>query len=220
MIKNDSIQRRNVIIAEDHELVARLVKDFLLRSYPIDISIVNNQREIFNKLREEPECNLIILDLLLGSSNAVESINRISTEYPKTKIIVLSAVEDKAIIQKAFTLGASGYILKTSRLEEINEAIETVNRSEKYYSKEVVQILLGDDGINNFDRNQKEVCNINILTARQKEILQYMLEDLSNEAIADKLCISVRTIETHKRNIMNKLHVKSKYALLKLIYNH
>jgi DNA-binding NarL/FixJ family response regulator len=217
MLNDSSIRHRNIMIAEDHNLVARLVKEFLLKTNnSTSVSIVNDETSIFDKLNEDPNFDLIILDLLLGPSNAIESINKITTAYPAIKIIVLSSVEDKMVIQKAFALGASGYILKTSRLEEITEAIDSVlDLSEKYYSREVIQILLDNDS----EEENADNLTLDVLTERQKEILKYILEDYSNDDIADRLCISKRTIETHRRNIMNKLNVKSKYALLKLIYN-
>jgi len=110
--------------------------------------------------------------------------------------------------------GAYGYLLKNSRKEEFTEAIHSVSRGVKYFSKKISNLLLNN--LLESKKQNKEAEKKNVaLTKREKEIIKQIAEELSNQQIADKLNISLRTVETHRRNIMQKLNVKNAVSLVR-----
>ncbi|PLX13316.1 MAG: DNA-binding response regulator [Marinilabiliales bacterium] len=150
--------------------------------------------------------------------NGLDATKIIAEKLPNTKILALTQHEEKEYVNQIFNNGGSGYLLKNSKKEEFVNAIESVMSGNNYLSKQVSDLML-KDLLNNKEGNSTEDLSIK-LTPREKEIIKNIAEDLNNQEIADKLFISLRTVETHRRNLMQKLKVKSVVSLLKYAAKH
>lgn len=206
-----------IVIADDQKLLAKLIQSYLTNFFNIRlVGSARNGNEVLDMV-EESDVDLILMDIMMPEMGGIETAKEILRKYPDMKIIFLSGLSNRKIFQEAIKLGAAGFLTKNSTQEEIINAINTVISGEKYFDKEI---------LNNFLENEEEPISLNgettieMLTLREKEILELIVEERSTHEIADKLCLSPRTIETHKRNIMSKLNVKTTVALVKYVYQH
>lgn len=208
------MDRIKILIADDHLLIVNGLKSML---EPIEeIKIVGTAgggREAVEKAALlKPQ--VIIMDISMPDLSGIEATRMILKENPEIKILALTQHEDGEYIMQMTNAGVYGYLLKNSMKEEFIEAIFKVSQGEKYFSKEISHLLLNRLlRVNN--GNDSENKNKVILTKREREIVQKIAEERSNAQIAEELNISLRTVETHRRNIMQKLNVKSVVSLLK-----
>lgn len=146
--------------------------------------------------------------------NGFEATEEIIKKLPEAKIIALSQHEENEYLLRILKAGGSGYLLKNSKKEEFAEAIDTVLEGKRYISHHLSEQMISGiiDKVSGYSSTDEEVVH---LTRREVEIVQKIAEDKSNYEIAEELHISVRTVETHRRNLMQKLKVKSVVALLK-----
>ena len=158
--------------------------------------------------------DVVLVDVNMPGGSGIETTKALKSISTSLKIIALTMNEDIHVIRGMIEAGASGYILKRSNMNEVLEAIRVVNNNERYLGREVQALLM--DSLNPISAIGKpEDPKEGLLTAREKEILQLIAKELSNEQIADKLFISVRTVETHRRNIFTKTKIKSIVGLIK-----
>ncbi|MBC8320953.1 MAG: response regulator transcription factor [Bacteroidetes bacterium] len=207
-----------ILIADDHQLILNGISDILrpIKQYKI-IGRANNGKEVVEKaLLLVPD--LIFMDISMPIMNGIEATQIISQKLPSIKIIGLTQHEESEYVKQMLKSGASGYLLKNSKKEEFIEAIESVMSGKRYLSKQISDQMINDIFATNPDEKskQKEVP----LTRREKEIIKKIADELSNQEIADDLFISLRTVETHRRNIMQKLKVKSVVSLIKYASQH
>lgn len=203
----------NILIVDDHQLILNGISDILrpIKNYKIVGRASNGQQAVEEALRLKPD--IIFMDISMPIMNGLDATKLIIEKLPKTKILALTQHEEKEYVNQILNYGGSGYLLKNSKKEEFIAAIESVMSGKKYLSKEVSDIMLND--ILNAEKN-KTPENLSIkLTPREKEIIRKIADELSNQKIADELNISLRTVETHRRNLMQKLKVKSVVSLLK-----
>jgi two-component system, NarL family, nitrate/nitrite response regulator NarL len=143
--------------------------------------------------------------------NGLETIKYIKQSYPSLKIVMLSGYFDDAIIKEAKSKGANGYLLKSSQKDELIETIKTAYAGNNFSSpqneeKSAESFALNDQFLQQFN-----------LTKREKELVQHIKKGLTNQDIADTLHLSIYTVETHRKNIMQKLKLNSPGALMKFI---
>jgi len=153
-----------------------------------------------------------LIDINMPAMSGVEMTQEIKKYFPNVQVLALTMHENFGMIQKMISAGASGYILKRTNLEEVVEAIRTVNQKGKYIAKDVQEILL--DGIKMPDEPVQEKEPVS-LSKREQEVLTLLAKELSNEEIAERLFISERTVESHRRNIFIKTNTKSVIGLIK-----
>jgi two-component system, NarL family, response regulator DegU len=190
-----------VYLADDHELVAQGIASLLRQLQNVSqVKVFKNGLELYNEcLIQKPY--IVFLDIEMPVMDGRETLAKLKGKFPEIKCFMLSMLNEKAIIQDCIDKGANGYLNKDCKVDELNEAITSV---EIYYSKEVLRELSGTNKskIDSYHLNEP-------LSEREKEVLKLFCDGLSPKEIADKIFLSPRTVETHKCNIMNKLNVNS-----------
>ncbi|MBI9019017.1 MAG: response regulator transcription factor [Phycisphaerae bacterium] len=202
-----------IILADDHTVIRAGIRS-LLDKCPniVVIAEASDGRETVEKAAQlKPD--IIIMDIAMPNLNGVEATRKIKADNSRVKILALSMHADKRYIIETLKAGASGYILKNCAVKELTDAINTINNNQTYLSPSIAEVVL-DELLN----DNTDVKNNSVLTAREKEVLQLISEGKSTKKIAMELHISVSTIETHRRQAMEKLNIHSiaeltKYAI-------
>lgn len=158
--------------------------------------------------------DIVFMDIFMDEMDGLETSVRILEVKPDVKIIAFSQFDDKEHITGMFASGVKGYVVKTSGIGVINEAINTVMEGRNFFTKELSNTIFGD-----IKTNRSSFVNYK-LTLREKEILKHIVAGLKVKQVAEKLFISERTIEWHKTNIMEKLDVENTTALIQLCIKH
>jgi DNA-binding NarL/FixJ family response regulator len=204
-----------IILVDDNQIVRQGLRK-MLTAEP-DIKIVgeaDNGRaalQLVNKFIPE----VVIMDVSMPDMNGIEATRQILAHHPGTKIIALTMHSDSRFILNMLKAGASGYLLKDCALEELVKAIRTVVHQKTYLSPGVSDILLKDFPSTRSDNSSSA---FSILTTRERQVLQLMAEGKSTNQISNNLCVSVKTVETHRKQIMQKLGIHNiaeltKYAI-------
>lgn len=195
-----------IIIADDHSLIRDGLKAMLQKDNFCSImGEAANGIELLELLKKV-ECDVVCTDISMPEMDGVEATTFITKNFPKVKVVCLSMHEEVSFIKQMMEAGAAGYVFKDAPREELQLAIETVNKGKKYFNQKLFDILL------NVESNGKEE---NVLSSREKEILKLIAEEYTNPEIAGKLFLSVRTIDTHRQNLIQKLNVKNTAGLVK-----
>lgn len=199
------MQPLKIVLAEDHGLVRAGLRA-LIESLP-DVTIVGEAadgREAFKLVRTHLP-HLLVMDVTMPNLNGIEAARQVTKEFPNVRVLMLSMHENEAYVLQALRAGASGYILKDAAMAELEFAIKAVARGETYLSpavsKQVVQSLLrGDNGDGQRDP-------LGLLTPRQREVLQLIAEGKNTKEIAYRLGVSIKTVETHRAHVMQRLDI-------------
>jgi DNA-binding NarL/FixJ family response regulator len=155
--------------------------------------------------------DLALLDISMPGLNGLEATTRAAKESPHTRVIILSMHADSEFIQRAFQAGAAGYLLKNAGLRELELAVRAVARGEAWISPAVSKQVIGA-----FGGARKRAENPSgPLTSRQREILQLIAEGFSNKEMADRLDVSVKTVETHRNRLMDRLGIHGLAGLVR-----
>ena len=204
-----------VILADDHSIVRRGVKMLVTNDDSIKvIGEASTAAEALSMIeKESPE--VLITDISMPGMSGIDLTKTVRNEYPDTNVLVLSTYVEEEYITSAFEAGALGYLPKDTNEEEFIAAIKSVANGDVYYTHEVSNILTRS--LINKKRTHEEYLE---LTEREKEILKLVVEGLSNKMIADKLFISVRTVDTHRRNIMEKVDAKNSADLVRKAFEN
>jgi DNA-binding NarL/FixJ family response regulator len=207
-----------IFLVEDHQIVRDGIKALLQDAPEITISgEASNGKELFERL-SSTETDIILMDISLPDTSGIELTKQVSNNYPDIKVLVLSMYIQEDFIVNAIAAGAKGYLPKNTTRHELLNAITKIHEGNEYYSDAISKIIL-ENYISNV-RKPKEAEPVkekedDILSSREKQILHMVVEGQSNQEIADKLFISIRTVESHKNHIMQKLGIKSVVELIK-----
>lgn len=195
-----------VFIVDDHYMIIEGIKALL--NADADIEFIGHASTVASCLsflqRNEPD--VVLLDINLPDGNGIELCGKIHTQYPALKILGLSTFNEASFIEDIIKNGASGYVLKNASQQELSIAIKNVFSGQKYLSYEASLIL----------RQHVEDEGIPAVTRREKEVLALIADGLTNQEIADKLIISLSTVETHRKNLLAKFRVKNTASLVKV----
>ena len=216
------MNKLKILIADDHKLVREGIKITLSQSNSLfefeRMDEASNGEEAVIKA-EVFDYDLIFMDINMPVLDGIEATKRIKSDKKReNRIIALSMHSEEFQIKSMIKAGASGYILKNTGLEELNRAIKTVINGNKFYSNEVALKLLGDfkeDDDSSILSPSKPVVKIAELSNREIQVLRLIASEFTNAEIAKKLKLSRRTIDSHRYNIVNKLHVKNTAGLIK-----
>jgi len=201
-----------VIIADDHAIVREGLRELLEKKGITVLDIAKNGREAVEKaMALEPD--IMMMDISMPDLNGVEATARIREEVPHTRVIALSMHSSKSIIDKMFSSGASGYVLKESAFEEIYDAIQGVMRGNFYLTPSIARMYVDEPG--GLCGRWESLPKFNKISKKEREILQLVAEGEKTRDIAEKLGVSIKTVETHRRNIMKKLNIFSVAGLTK-----
>jgi DNA-binding NarL/FixJ family response regulator len=201
-----------VLLVDDHAIVAQGLKN-LIEGFDFTgkVDLCHNGKEAVKKVKEN-SYDIILMDVTMPEMNGIEATEAILKIKPNQKILGLSMHSDESLIAEMIRKGAKGYILKDSEISEIQEGILTVINGSTYLSKKASEALI--NMIKKPEAKTKESAN-HPLTKREIEILRYILEGYTNKEIAEKLHLSSRTIDAHRRNILQKTGCKNTAALVK-----
>lgn len=199
-----------LIITDDHNLFIDGLKLLLKDEQDVEVAEIANDGKELLKILSGTRADIVLLDINMPNLNGLDTARIIKQNHPQVKIILLSTYNDEHLIEKAKKLGANGYLLKTTNKEELLQTIKLVASGQACFPYRQPQTK------NEFDEKDDFLKQFN-LTRRELEILQLIKREWTNQQIADKLYLSIYTVETHRKNIMQKLNLKSPLALHKFI---
>jgi DNA-binding NarL/FixJ family response regulator len=201
-----------VLLADDHTLFREGMRSLLDKEPDIEVvGQAETGRESI-KLARELKPDIIVMDITMPDLNGIEATRRIKKTMPDTKVLCLSMHSDRRYVMDMFRAGVSGYILKNCAFKELSKAIHVVVSSQVYLSPQIAHIVV-DESISQQSTARPSVRAS--LTSREREILQLIAEGKNTKQIAMHLQKSAKTVETHRRNIMRKLKLKSVAELTK-----
>jgi DNA-binding NarL/FixJ family response regulator len=195
---NDKIK---IFLADDHKILRESLR--ILLSQEADIEVVGEAEDglsVEDGLRRKA-ADILILDISMPKRSGLDVAKNVTKQYPELKVIFLTMHKSEEILAEAFESGAGGYVLKENAFEELIKAIHTVWGGKVYVSSELSPILLSG-----FLSNERRGSDLSV---REREILKLLAEGYSNKEISDMLVISVKTVETHRANIMRKNNFKN-----------
>lgn len=202
-----------VLIADDHTILREGLK--LILESRGDIKVVAEAADGLDAVKKAKEFNpdVIVMDVSMPNMNGIEATGRILEENKKVKIVILSMKASSEDIYRALHAGATGYLLKESAGSEIADAVHAAVNNRRYLSRKVDDILI-DSYI--FERkNLTSRSPLESLSSREREILQLVAEGKTSNEIASMLYLSVKTVETYRSRLMQKLRLKDSSALIK-----
>jgi len=211
--------RYRIVLADDHVLLRTGLKSILEKT--ADMEVVGEASDGLEllSLLYKIKADMIILDISMPNLRGIEAIREIKAIHPELKTLILTMHKDKEYLHQSISAGADGYLLKEDADTELFSGIETIREGKIYVSPHLSSDLV-DDWAKIRRGVARPVSEPERLTTREKEVLKLIAEGKSSKEIADLLSISVRTVEHHRANIMNKLNLKKtadlvKYALQK-----
>jgi len=193
-----------VFIVDDHYMVIEGIRSLLQNEKDVEwVGHASNAASCLAFLQKQ-QPDVILMDINLPDKSGIDLCKEVIEKYPSIFIIGLSTFNQQSFIQKMMDNGASGYVLKNATQEELMEAVHTVMKGKTYLSEEASQIL-----------RKNADADIPVLTRREKEVLELIADGLTNNEIAQKLFISVATVDTHRKNLLAKFEAKNIASLIK-----
>lgn len=193
-----------VFIVDDHYMVIEGIRSLLQNEKKIEwMGHAMNAESCLAFLKQQ-QPDVILMDINLPDKSGIDLCKEVKEKYPAVFIIGLSTFNQQSFIHKMMQNGASGYVLKNASERELTEAIETVMKGKTYFSEEAARVL------------RKEEATGIVITRREKEVLALIADGLTNNEIAKKLFISVTTVDTHRKNLLVKLHAKNVASLISI----
>lgn len=199
-----------LLLVDDHELflegIISLIED---EDFVQIIGTATNGHLALDSIRlDQPD--VLITDLSMPVMGGIELVQKVKSEFPDVKILVLTMHNDRPTISEIMMAEAEGYVLKNTDREELVKALKKVSDGGTFYCNEVVEVLLE----RLMEQKRKEEIKVS-LTEREQEVLKLIAEEKSSEEIANQLFISRRTVETHRKNMLKKAEVNTVIGLLK-----
>jgi len=196
-----------ILLVDDHEIVRIGLKAIL--SSQKDLEVVGEASDGHEALRlvEKTRPDIVVMDVAMPGLNGIDGTMRIRSEFPAVKVIVLSMHLERSYVGQTLKAGASAYVLKERAVEELVPAIRSVRGGRKYLSPGVTDIVL--QGFLDGNAEAPPDSAFSNLTARERDVLQDIAEGRSVKEIADKLNLSPKTVETHRKRIMERLNIRS-----------
>lgn len=207
------MKKIKLLLAEDHTIVRQGLHSLMDQSEDIEvIGEAENGREAVRKTQElRPD--VVLVDIRMPILNGIEATRQIKKKFPQVKVLILSMHPNEEYIFEALHAGASGYILKQVAHRELLSAIRAVSKDDVFLSPPVSKMVVKD--YLQRTREMAEQNTLKKLTSREREVLQLIAEGKSNQEIAKLLFLSVKTVETHKTNLKEKLGLRTTADLIK-----
>lgn len=196
-----------IAIVDDHPLYMIGTRMAMMPFYDLNLIRTFSSGKNFLESMSEFMPEVVLLDIIMPEMNGLQVAQRLKDEYPDVKILILSAETDEDTVLKAMEIGVNGFISKASQPEEIYNAIETIIAGADYFGCDIALIL------RKITENKK--LQDDMFSARELEIIRYCADGMMSKEIAEKLCISARTVEGHKLNIFRKMGISNTAELIK-----
>ena len=217
------MKKTRILIADDHDVVRSGLK-MLLRSRK-EFAIVGEAADGEEAVRlvERHHPDVVFLDISMPNLDGIEAAKIIKRDHPETKIIVLTVHEDEEYAIQVLRAGASGYLLKNAGKQEIFDAVTSALSGDRFFSPRISNLIV-DGFVRRADEPQspkpgRAAPPKQQLTERETQVLQYIARGYTNRQIADELCLSFRTVNTHRANLMQKLDIHDTAGLVRHAIN-
>ncbi|MBC3209981.1 MULTISPECIES: response regulator transcription factor [unclassified Pseudomonas] len=196
----------NLLLVDDHSLIRAGVRALVLDipGYAV-IGEANDGSQLLEMV-EQLSPDIVLLDISMRETGGLEALQRLKRVRPQSKVLILSMHTDPALIMQALESGAHGYLLKDTTATELEHALEALRNNERYLSPAIAHTVI-NQALTRNQKNQPEVAESHNLTARQLEILRLIVRGKSTREIANGLGLSIKTVETHRSQIMKRLQI-------------
>ncbi|MFZ7125117.1 MAG: response regulator [Desulfobacterales bacterium] len=201
-----------ILIADDHKIVRDGLRSLIAMQFGMEVIAEASEGRTAVKLCRKLNPSVVLLDLDMPDLNGIDTALQIPKEMPVVKIVILSMHSDRHLVASALRAGVSGYVLKDCAFEELAVAIRTVANNQSYLSPAITGHLINDylEKLNGHHGTSDELLSI-----REREVLQLIAEGKPTKQIAELLNVSVKTVESHRHNITQKLNIHSIAGLTK-----
>jgi DNA-binding NarL/FixJ family response regulator len=207
-------QRVRLLIVDDHAILRQALKGLLEQHQELEIvGEAASGREAVTAV-EKMMPDVVLMDMVMPGLSGLEATRQIRKRFPKTRVLILTGYMEDEQIVAALRAGAAGYVVKRSDTQELLLGIQSVHRGNTYFSSAISD----GDAVNQYMWQAKKEdtrMGYDLLTSREREVLQLIAEGFSNQRIAQELFISVKTVEAHKAHIMSKLHARNRTDLIR-----
>ncbi len=209
------MEKIQVLLADDHAMVRQGLRALL--EAEADISVVaeaeNGRQAVLLAKKFSP--SVVVMDIAMPNLNGLEAARQITREVPAIRLLALSSYDDDEYVSQAIKAGAKGYLLKQTAGTDLIKAVREIGKGNPFFSPAISRRLAGDP-VDGMPDGKKKVD----LTSREMEVLQLVAEGLPNKQIASELSISIKTVEKHRQQVMNKLKIHeiaglTRYAISK-----
>jgi two-component system response regulator NreC len=204
-----------ILIADDHRIMRAGLKSLMDADSGIEVVGEASDSDEAIALIQKLQPDIILMDVGMPGNENLQATGKIAALIPKIHVLILTMHEDNALLRECLRLGVSGYIIKRAAESELIDAIYAVQRGMIYVHPSMIQSLVASPQKSNIHHNEDEE-----LTAREIEVLLLIVDGNTNRQISEKLHISVRTAETHRSNIMDKLNLHSRVDLVRYVNQH
>lgn len=201
------MQKITVILADDHTVVRQGLRALLAAEDDIEIVGEAGDGRTAVQITKKLLPDVVVMDIAMPQLNGLEATRQITHALPSTKVLILSSYSDDEYVQQLTEAGAAGYLIKQTAANELLKAIREAHRGNAYFSPSIAK-RLRDQCREAFAQGQPSVKRrSDHLTTREAEVLQLIAEGRANKQIAAELCISIKTVEKHRQQVMNKLGI-------------
>lgn len=206
-----------ILLADDHKIVRDGIKLMLESQAGIDVvAEAESGMDVLKKL-EHQMVDMIVMDINMPEMDGITATRTIKEKYPDLKVLALTMSNDDLHIRQMIQAGASGYIMKSAGRNELKEAILTIMDGKHYFSDEATQSIMMDLVKGKGKSSSPDPIHI---TDRELEILELIVQEYTNQEIAEKLYISSRTVDAHRRNLLQKTGARNTAGLVKYAFQH
>jgi two-component system nitrate/nitrite response regulator NarL len=200
------MEKISVLIVDDHPMVLEGMRALLSNFNYITVAgTASNAFEAMDKLKANP-VDIAIVDINLPEVSGIELTAKIKKEFPTVKVLAMSTFKERSYISQMIQNGASGYLVKSASKEEIEAAIISASEGKLYLSLD----------INTIDLKAEATPDVPEVSRREKEVLQLIVDGLTNPQIAEKLFISLHTVDSHRKNLLAKFNVNNTASLIRI----
>ncbi|PEI97233.1 response regulator [Bacillus pseudomycoides] len=198
-----------VLLVDDHTVVLKGLAFFLSTQEDLElVGEANNGKEALKKVGEA-QPDIVLMDLYMPEMDGIEATSCIKKEYPNVKVLVLTSFSDQAHVLPALKAGASGYILKDVEPDQLVEAIRSAYKGNIQLHPDIASALLSQT-LPQEEKQESSNIHVNVLTARENEVLQLLAKGMSNKEIVSVLVITEKTVKAHVSSILGKLNLSDR----------
>lgn len=209
------MRNTKILIVDDHMILRAGMKAIIDHVPEFDIVGEANDGEKALEMIDTYAIDVVLMDIQMPGMNGIECTHQIAEQYPNVKVIALTMHDGELYIKEMLRSGVSGYLLKNSPKQDIINAIKTVMSGEKYYGHRITDVIMEGFGTSGISEGSGQR-----LTEREKDVLKLIVKEKSNKEIAEALFISIRTVDAHKRNLLEKTGARNSVGLVKYAMMH